>query len=59
LHIAGVSCPSHFGAVTATLHLPRQVAIAPQLTPPDAVILQLPLQLPWQVPSQWAGVPGV
>jgi hypothetical protein len=59
LHMPGVIWPSHVGAVTITLQPPRHVAIAPQLTPPVAVILQFPLQLPLQVPSQWAGVPGV
>jgi hypothetical protein len=58
-HLAGVMVPSHFGAVTATLQPPLQLAIAPQLTPPDAVTLQLPLHVPAQVPLQWAGVPGV
>jgi hypothetical protein len=59
LHAGGVIWPSHVGAVTITLQAPRHVAIAPQLTPPVAVILQLPSQLPLHVPSQWAGVPGV
>ena len=59
LHIAGVIWPSHWGAVTITLHPPRHVAMTPQLMPPIAVILQLPLQVPSHVPSQCAGVPGV
>jgi hypothetical protein len=59
LHIGGVIWPSHWGAVTITLHAPRQVAMTPQLTPPVAVILQLPSHDPWQVPSQCASVPGV
>lgn len=59
VHMAGLMVPSHLGAVTATLQPPLQLAIAPQLTPPDAVTLQLPLHDPAQVPLQWAGVPGV
>jgi hypothetical protein len=59
LHMAGVTEPSHVGCVTVTLQPPLQVAIAPQLMPPVAVILQLPLHVPLQVPLQCAGVPCV
>ena len=52
LHLAGVMVPSHLGAVTATLQPPLQVAMPLQLMPPIAVILQLPVHLPLQVPSQ-------
>jgi hypothetical protein len=52
LHIGGVICPSHFGAVTITLQPPRQVAIPLHMTPPIALILQLPLHVPVHVPSQ-------
>ena len=42
-----------------TLQPPLQLTIAPQLIIAFASSLQLPLQVPLQEPSQWAGVPGV
>jgi hypothetical protein len=59
VHLAGVTEPSHVGAVTITLQPPLHVAIAPQLTPPVAVTLQLPLHDPLHVPLQCPGLPGV
>lgn len=59
LHLAGVTEPSHFGAVAVPVQPPLQLTDPPQLTPPDAVILQLPLQVPLQVPLQCPGEPGM
>jgi hypothetical protein len=53
MQLGGVSLPSHVGAVAVPVHPPRHVAFAPQLTPPEAVIVQSPVQLPLQVPLQW------
>jgi len=52
LQLGGVSLPSHCGAVAVPVQPPLQLAIAPQLTPPLAEILQSPLHEPAQVPLQ-------
>jgi hypothetical protein len=57
-HIAGLSSPSHLGAVYMTLHPPLQLTIAPHMTFAFASSLQLPVHLPLHEPSQCAGVPG-
>lgn len=61
LHEGGVTCPSHLGAVAVPVQPPLQVAFAPQLTPPLALILQSPLHVPLHVPAQCTagGVPCV
>jgi len=58
MHIAGLSSPSHLGAVYMTLHPPLQLTIAPHMTFAFASSLQLPVQVPLHEPSQCAGLPG-
>src|SRR5271170_6423144 len=53
MHDGGVSLPSQVGAVAVPMHPPRQVAVAPQLIPPDDVIVQSPLHVPLHMPVQW------
>jgi hypothetical protein len=58
-HIAGCTLPSHLGAVPVTSQPPRHRTLAPQLTAALPVILQSPVHVPLQVPSQCAATPPV
>ena len=59
MQFGGWIVPSHLGAVYATVQPPLQLTFAPQLMFAFAASLQSPVQLPLQVPSQCAGMPGV
>jgi hypothetical protein len=59
LHIAGLTVPSHWGAVPITLQPPRQRTLAPQLASALPWILQSPVHVPLHVPSQCAETPPV
>jgi hypothetical protein len=52
LQVGGVTVVSHWGAVYDTLHPPRHVTLAPQLTCALAETLQSPAHVPEHVPPQ-------
>ncbi len=58
MHVGAASAPSQVGAVTITLHPPRQLTIAPQLSELLAASVQFPVHLPLHVPSQWSFTPA-
>ena len=59
MQLGCVISPSHLGAVAVPMHVPLQLAIAPQVTLALASSLQSPVQLPLQLPLQCAAIPGV